>query len=107
MKCWQKKVEPPTKTKKHTWLIVKSTVREIQKLDNWNPSGAKKIKKENVTEYLWYNGSTTFKNGEKEKSKEFKREREDGVKTRKKKQKNSHNEDPKLSELSMIRLKCQ
>lgn len=47
-----------------------------EKLDNWYPTGVFR-NKEKITVYLWYNGSTSFVNGEK-----FKREREDRVKSK-------------------------
>jgi hypothetical protein len=55
-----------------------------------------------VTKYLWYNGSTSFVNGE-----EFKREREDGVKSKGQKMTkgDSHRKDTKRCELFMTRLK--
>jgi len=55
-----------------------------------------------MTEYLWYNGSTSFVDGE-----ELKRKREDEVKARleESKPEASHIKDTKRGELFMTRLK--
>lgn len=72
-----------------------------EKLDNRAPLG---VAKEAMTEYLWYNGSTSFVDGE-----ELKRKRENPVKARLKKVQNrgraSHTKDTKRGELFMTRLK--
>ena len=56
-----------------------------------------------MTEYLWYNGSTSFVSGEK-----LKRERENEVKSKdgEEPKENSHTKDTKRCELFMTRLKC-
>lgn len=87
MRCGSKKVGPPTrKDKNFTWLIVKSTVRELTR--NWTTdihwesrvvNLETRETKEGMTGYLWYNGSTSFVDGEK-----LKWEHEDKVKARKK-----------------------
>jgi len=68
MKYGLKRVEPPTEEKK-THVIDSEEYREgtYKKLNNGYPLGASFFEKEReeVTEYLWYNGSTTFVNGEK------------------------------------------
>jgi len=48
-----------------------------EKLDNWYPVGVFAENRRKITIYLWYNGSTSFVNGEK-----LKREREDRVKSK-------------------------
>lgn len=79
-------------------MIVKSTVRELPR--NWTTdihweSGTQ------MTEYLWYNGSTSFVDGE-----ELKRKREDEVKANpEERSEDSHRKDTKRSELFMTRLK--
>jgi len=79
-------------------LIVKSTVRERTR--NWTTE-IHWESQEGMTEYLWYNGSTSFVDGE-----ELKRKREDKVKARKEERsEDSHRKDTKRGELFMIRLK--
>lgn len=58
-------------------MIVKSTVRELTR--NWT-TDIHWESQEGMTEYFWYNGSTSFVDGEK-----LKREREDEVKSKLKK----------------------
>jgi len=55
-------------------LIVKSTVRELTR--NWTTDIHLKSRKE-IPGYFWYNGSTSFDDGEK-----LKRKREDEVKSK-------------------------
>jgi len=73
-----------------------------KKLDNWYPIGVE-LEREKMTMYLWYNGSTSFVDGEK-----LKRIREDEVKANQAEESSeepSHNKDTKRSELFMTRLK--
>lgn len=55
-------------------MIVKSTVREVTR--NWT-TDIHWESEEQMTKYLWYNGSTSFVDGE-----QLKREREDEVKAK-------------------------
>jgi len=89
--------------RRKVYVIDSEEYREgtYKKLDNRYPLGVAE-KKGAITEYLWYNGSTSFVDGE-----ELKRKREDEVKAKLKKnqEEGSHNKDTKRSELFMTRLK--
>lgn len=77
-----------------------------KKLDNRSPLGVASLERgKAMTEYLWYNGSTSFVDGE-----ELKRKRENKVKAKleeseRSQEDASHIKDTKRGELFMTRLK--